>query len=207
MRENEKMQHPSYAMISFHHVRGGNPVMFGSSVPHDERIQLTIQHAECERSLSRNWYFGGKNIVEAEMSYAQFAEAISNMNTSGVPCTLLYTEKDGSIPDCEFELSRKIYEDEFSKQLEETNRLTNQLIASVSELFEKPRLTKAEKEEVLKALQKIKMELGENSGFILKQFNEQMERTVTEAKADIEEFAKTKNVSISTSETKELPNI
>ena len=192
MPEREKFEHPSYGMLSFHHIRGGNPVLFGSSVPHDEKIQLTIQHADCERSLNRNWYFGKKNVVELEMSYAQFAEAISNMNTSGVPCTLLYTEKDGRIPDCEFELSRKMYEDEFAEKLKEANEVTNQLIASVSELFEKPRLTKAEKEEVLRSLQKIKMEIGVNSEHILKQFNAQMEKTVSEAKADIEEFARQK---------------
>lgn len=87
----EKIQHESFGMIQITRVSGGDRNLFGSSIPHGNTIRLSIHHATLSRELNRDWYFADtKAFVEVEMSYTRFAEAIANMNSSGVPVTVRY---------------------------------------------------------------------------------------------------------------------
>lgn len=193
----KNIKHPSYAMLSFHRVRGGNPNLYGSSVPHDDKIQLVLKHSSYERDLHREWYFGGKVIAEAEMSYSQFAEAIVNMNAGdGIPCTLLYTEKDGPLPDCDFKMSREQYTNEFKETLNKANEATNSLIGDLQVLFKKQKLSKADKDEIMQKLNQISMNIGTNAAFVLNSFNEQMDKSVMEAKTEVEAFTQHKLLSL-----------
>lgn len=64
---------------------------------------MEVKHADIERGLNRDWVYGKSPIVEIEMSYSQFAEAITSFGQgNGIPCTIRYTEKDGKIPECDF---------------------------------------------------------------------------------------------------------
>lgn len=190
MKEKKYEEHPSYGLLGFSRAVGGNPNLFGSSVPHTDKIIMKLKHAKAFRSGNSDWYLGGNLIAEIEMSYTQFAEAITCMNVGeGVPVTILYTDKDGKAPACEFELSRKQFENEFSSHLKETNEIANNLISEAKEYLNKPRLTKAEREDLLRKLEKISQEIGVNSEFVLSQFNKQMDKSVVEAKNEIEAFA------------------
>lgn len=70
---------------------------------------------------------------------------------------------------------------------------SQQLIQDVTDLFsQKKALTKADKEAVISKLRKLSMDLGCNLDFIADQFNEQMDKTVMEAKGEIESFCQNK---------------
>lgn len=70
---------------------------------------------------------------------------------------------------------------------------SQQLIQDVTDLFsQKKALTKADKETVISKLRKLSMDLGCNLDFIADQFNEQMDKTVMEAKGEIESFCQNK---------------
>ena len=70
---------------------------------------------------------------------------------------------------------------------------SNELINEVVELFSsKKTLTKADKENILKKLNMLNYDIGSNIGFIADQFNEQMDKTVMEAKGEIESFCQNK---------------
>lgn len=56
----------------------------------------------------------------------------------------------------------------------------------------KKTLTKADKENILKKLNMLNYDIGSNIGFIADQFNEQMDKTVMEAKGEIESFCQNK---------------
>ena len=133
-------------------------------------------------------------IAEVEMSYSQFAEAITSMNIgTGVPVTVQWTEKDGKIPPCDFVSKREQFEDEFKTQRKNATRVSEELIQEVTELFnQKGTLKKADKEDILRKLNKLKMDIGINTDFIVNQFNEQMDKTVMEAKGEIEAFYQNK---------------
>jgi len=99
-----KTSHPSYGTLAFSRRTGGRGTpLFGSSIEHRDTIAMTLYHADITRGLHYDSIYGDKKIVEVEMSYSQFAEAITSMNMgSGVPVTVRWTERDGRIPDCDF---------------------------------------------------------------------------------------------------------
>lgn len=128
------------------------------------------------------------------MSYSQFAEAITSFGQgTGIPCTIRYTEKDGKIPPCDFVSKREQFTDEFKGKIEDAMNESQQLIHDVADLFsQKKSLTKADKEAVMNKLRKLSMDIGCNMEFVANQFNVQMDRTVMEAKGEIESFCQNK---------------
>lgn len=189
-----KTSHPAYGTIMFNRANGYKRSLFGSSIEHSNVITMEVKHADIERGLNRDWVYGKSPIVEIEMSYSQFAEAITSFGQgNGIPCTIRYTEKDGKIPECDFISKRKQFTDEFKSQTEDTMNESQQLIQDVTDLFsQKKALTKADKESIISKLRKLSMDLGSNIGFIADQFNKQMDKTVMEAKGEIESFCQNK---------------
>ena len=193
-----KTSHPSYGTLAFTRSTGGATPLFGSSIEHRDTISMTLYHAECTRGLNQDWIHGDKPIAKVEMSYSQFAEAITSMNMgTGVPVTVRWTEKDGEIPPCDFISKREQFTDEFKEKRRKATEQSQQLINDVADLFEnKKNLTKADKQEILSKLSKLSMDIGCNMDFIADQFNEQMDKTVMEAKGEIESFYQNKINSI-----------
>jgi hypothetical protein len=197
MFEN-KEKHPSYGMLSFNRTSGGVTNLFGSSIQHRDTIRMRLKEGEIDRHLNSDYYFGHKEIVEVEMSYSQFAEAITSMNQgSGVPVTIKYIQGKGRIEDCPFTDKRTQFENEFKNDITRQNELANNLIEETQKLFdEKKTFNKADKENILKILHKLKQEIGCNTEFTYEMFNEQMDKTTLEAKGEIEAFMQNKINSI-----------
>lgn len=85
---------------------------------------MYLREGEVSRELNRDYYFGGNKIVECEMSYSQFAEAITSMNMgTGIPVTIRYIQCKGNIQECPFVDKKKQYEEEFKNNLDEANDL------------------------------------------------------------------------------------
>lgn len=195
-----RISHPAYGMLSFSRRTGSaKQALFGSSIEHRDTIAMTLKHGDVTRGLNNDWYFGTETIAEVEMSYSQFAEAITSMNMgSGVPVTIKFTEKDGNIPQCDFVNKRQQFSDEFSEKRKKATEQSRIIISEVMELFQKKSLTKAERELIINKLQKLNQDIGCNMDFIYEQFNEQMDKTITEAKGEIESFYQNRINSIAT---------
>lgn len=193
-----KTSHPSYGTLAFSRRTGGATPLFGSSIEHRDTIAMTLYHADITRGLHQDSIYGGRAITEVEMSYSQFAEAITSMNMgSGVPVTIRWTEKDGKIPPCDFVSKREQFTDEFNEKRKKATEDAQQIIKDVTELFsQKKALTKADKDVILNKLHHLNMDIGCNMDFIADQFNEQMDKTVMEAKGEIEAFMQNKVNSI-----------
>lgn len=193
-----KTIHPSYGTLLFNRACGGETALFGSSIKHRDTITMKLYHADITRGLSNDWIHGNNLITEIEMSYSQFAEAITSFGCeSGVPCTIRYTEKDGIAPECDFVSKREQFTGEFKEQTNKAMEKSKELIDEVAELFSsKKTLTKADKENILKKLNMLNSDIGSSIGFIADQFNEQMDKTVMEAKGEIESFCQNKINSI-----------
>ena len=130
-------KHPSYGMLLFSRRSGGTTPLFGSSIQHKDIIALTLKHGEVSRLLNSDKYFGDKVIAEVEMSYSQFAEAITSLNVGdGVPVTIRYTEKDGYVKERPFVDKRKQFETEFSEHLDEVKSGLDDTIRNVKEIFD-----------------------------------------------------------------------
>ena len=196
--ENEYMKHPSYGLLQFSRMSGGLTNLFGSSIQHKDTIRLCISECDVKRDLSTDWYHDNGRIIEVEMSYSQFAEAITSMNMgNGVPVTIRWVRGEGRIEPCPFTDKKQQFEEEFKHKLDKANETANQLILNVEKLFEeKKNLTKNDKNEILSMLTKIYQSINGNSDFMYRMFNEQMDKTTTEAKGEIEAFMQNKINSI-----------
>lgn len=198
MSENNKEKHQSYATLQFNHSSGSPKALFGSSIEHSHTIRMYIREGSVERDLNHDFYMGDGLILEAEMSYSQFAEAITSMNMgSGVPVTLRWLRGTGDIPACPFIDKRQQFESELTEHLSETNADVNALIDDVRKIFDdKKSINKSDRTAILEKLNMLSTAINKNSTYIYKQFNEQMNKTVTEAKGEIEAFAQNKLNSI-----------
>jgi len=192
------IEHESFVMLGITRSSCGfSQNLFGSSIQHSHTIKLKIAPAKIDRMLNRDWFHANtKSYIEVEMSYSQFAEAITSMNVGdGVPVTL--RRLDGRmIEDCPQFDKRQEFEKEFEKEMQKIGKslrvLTEQAEALLSE--KKPP-TKADKETILKGIKMVRQEIESNVPFIQSSFNEQMDKTVLEAKGEFEGFVMHKVIS------------
>lgn len=210
----DKKTHPSYGILGFSRVNSNyaHP-LFGSSIKHRDTIRLRLKRCEQSRELNKDWYFGKETLFEVEMSLNQFSELITSMNCGeGVPVTILRTENDYDVPECPFEDKAELHLSEFKQHLNTVYQDSRELIQNLKELFSsKKTLTKKDKEEIISALTKISQNIGTNQSYQLNQFQEQMENTTTEAKAEVEAFYQNRMMQIkqinNNEDTEQLPII
>lgn len=196
MKERVKDTHPSYGMIRFSRRQGGDGKLFGSSVQHQHTVSVTITEGSVTRDLKCDWYADGKRIVEVEMSPAQFAEALMSMNTIGVPCTIRRRiDENGNfvgIDPCPLENKREQFQKEFEDDLKEIASILDGGSKEINEILDKKSINKGDRETIRSVIDKLKTELKANLPYVLTMFNEQMEKTVTEAKGEVEAFTEHK---------------
>jgi len=198
MDDRTTIGHESFAMLGITRSScnfGQN--LFGSSVQHNHTIKLKIAPAKIDRHLNRDWFHANsKPYIEVEMSYSQFAEAITSMNMGdGVPVTL--RRLDGKmIEDCPQFDKRQEFEQEFEKEMQKIGKSLKVLTEQAELLLsEKKPPTKADKETILKGIKALRQEIESNVPFIQSSFNEQMDKTVLEAKGEFEGFMMHKVIS------------
>lgn len=185
-----KQKHESFGMLQFSRIqRGGSTALFGSSIEHQHTIAMRLHTGVVERGLNTDWYFADKQLFEIEMSQTQFAEAISSMNMgSGVPVTIRYIGGK-RMEDCPFENKRQQFEQEFKKEMREIAARLSKLTEDAERILkEKKAPTKADKEIILGQIAKLRGEIGGTMPFIQSCFNEQMDKTVLEAKGEVDAF-------------------
>ena len=198
MFENKKT-HKSYGMIQFSRITSSKAIpLFGSSIKHRDTIVLRIKEAEMVRELNKDHIFDRGTIVEVEMSQSQFAEAITSLNNgSGVPATIKWTREDGRIEECDYEDKRQVFENEFKQTQVEQKKYYDEFSKYLENLLDdKKTLGKKDKEDIMRNLDILSGRIFSNTEFVYKQFNEQMDKTVLEAKGEIEAFMQNKINSI-----------
>ncbi len=182
-------KHPSFANLYIGRSQcSGQRALFGSSIKHSDIITLKISPAYIGRSLNSDHYYADTQpYIEIDMSQAQFAQAITSLNMGdGTPVTL--RRLNGQfIDECPFEDKRTQFDNEFSIEMNEMAKKFDNDIRDIESMMEQKRnFTKADKEKILAAFHNVQHTLGSNMPFLFSQFNRQMEKTVTEAKAEVE---------------------
>lgn len=199
----EKKQHPSYGMmqLSRSSIGGTGTALFGSSIMHNDVIRLTITNGYMEQEDGQNRYYaknGRRNcIVEVDMSYTQFAEVITSLNMGdGVPVTI--TNIGGQpVPRCPYENKQKLMRKEVESTADGIARKLNQQAAEVKQLLDEKRvLSKSDREWIVDVLKSAGRKLSSDLPFLNELFQEQMDKTVTEAKGEFESYLQNKMNSI-----------
>lgn len=191
--------HPSYGILSLSRSSiGGNGVaLFGSSILHNDTIRLNISAGTLDRhsNQSRCYPKHGREdqYVEVEMSYSQFAEAITSLNMGGgVPVTVLAV-KGQRMPPCPYEDKQQMLQNEFEALASEVTRDIYRQKEEIEQLLQnKKSLNSSDKSFILSALGNAAAKIDDHMPFIRQLFQEQMEKTVTEAKGEIESFLQNK---------------
>lgn len=181
--------HPSFGMIGLSRRSGGISPLFGSNIQHSQTITLTIKRAEHNRHLNNDWYHANEQLIEVELSGAQYAELISSFNMGdGIPCTIRKFDKN-SYPDPPYESPVDIFQREFAAKMQNLGKECASLVEdSVKMLKDKPTINKADRDFLLNSIRKLIQEVTSNTPFVSQQFNESMEKTISQAKNEIETF-------------------
>lgn len=187
-----EISHPSFGLISF--TRGQysqQQSLFGSSIKHTNTITMRLSNAHKHRGLNYDSYSsaGENEIVEVEISAAQFAEMITSMNCGdGTPCTIRRIGND-FFEGVEEESKTEVHSREFAETLSKATVDIKKTRQEVFELLSKKKsLNKADRETVIRGMNRFVQFADSNTRYYLKSFNEQMQKTVTEAKAEVESF-------------------
>ena len=195
--DQEPEKHESYGMLKISRVTSNPPKnLFGSSIRHGHYITLAICEGEKRRDFQKDWYSTRKQLIEVEMSATQFADAITSLNVGeGVPCTIHYVESDKDPESAKVRFREKCPEVNFkqlaTKELKEEMGDLAKLLATLKKdaeeiLNSKGTIKASEKKKLLADLRRIEQELSSNLPFVHECFNESVERTVVEAKGEID---------------------
>jgi hypothetical protein len=189
LREGTRESHPAWGLVSASRVTSTpGAVLFDSDIRHQHYIRLTVKRATRDRDLKRDWIHDtGPELIEINMSEAQWAAMTSSMNTSGVPCTIRSTETQANVDGLLYEPRLRVSMDEVRGEAE---RIQKRLDAAVKAVAEKP--TKAN----IRALEHAMEGVRSNMEFAAKSLEEHAENVVQKARNDIESMVTQKAVQL-----------
>jgi hypothetical protein len=190
--EDKNYTHPSFGLMEISKISCSPQNLFGSSLQSENTIRFRICRAEVNRHLNSDWFHQlhgkGNGIVEFEMSYSQFAQAITSLNHGeGTPITLLRVngEEQERCPG----INRITQlEDEFEDTIKSILKQSDEDSKKIEEILEKTSLTKADRKNIKELSNNIRRTIRGHIPFIQSQFNKQMEASVKEAKGEIQAF-------------------
>lgn len=160
--------------------------LFGSKIENNTTIALTIKEGERDEEYGSERYWGGPIVVEVEMSQNQFAELITTPNVNdGVPCTI--RRREGvSIPYPEGENPRVVSE----RYLQQTIMGIAKRLKGIQEMADKingaKTVNKSDRAWLVKELGLLDQDLRSDMPFVKQVFEEEMDKVVAEAKADVD---------------------
>lgn len=186
-------RHESFGMVSIHRTHGGNPSLFGTHLDnHHSYFVIEVKQGTVSHSLGRDWYSGAgrRQLIEIHLSAAQFAEMITTPNTGeGTPCTIHRVLGDRlEEPPRDRDNESKRIQSSFKEDLKNLAKSLVDKAKKIDTVLEKKNLNLADREEIRGALRRAIQDVQSNLPFMLTSFQESTEKTVTQAKAEVEAF-------------------
>lgn len=182
--EHGDERHPAFATIGAFRGSSTGTHLFDSDIVHQHTVRIRINQASRKRDHHTDWIHGEKELIEVELSEAQWASFVSAMNSgSGVPCTLRWTKEDGPMP--EFPHAPRLAE-----TMAETHKAAEAAFEDIREAFAdlEAASTAKEKREAMNTLRARIKNATPNVDFAGRVLIEHAEDVVTKAKADVEAF-------------------
>jgi hypothetical protein len=193
--KRKEIRHPSFGVINISRgVCSKKMNLFGSSIQQRTFMRIDISKAVLVRNLSRDLIMSDHSvpIISIYLSPSQFADAITSLNQGeGTPCTINFIDGH-EIKEPILESKRVQFDTEFEDKMKEVMSSTNEFYTKIEIILAKPSIGKHDKELIMKQLDQLKMQVESNVPFIKRQFTEQMDETVVEAKNEITAFIEDK---------------
>jgi hypothetical protein len=192
--KEQEFKHPSYGMVQLSR-RTGNPTLFGSALDnHFGYVTLSIRRATLVRDEHGDRYHGSLrgDVVEVDLSGAQFAELLTTMNVGmGVPCTISLLNNQRVEPPPARPVEAKHIQDDFEKNLREFAKGLAGKSKEVREILEKKNLNKEDRAQIQSVITDVIRELTDNAPFVITMFREATEKIVTAAKTEADAWLTT----------------
>ena len=190
----ERIKHPAMGLVTLHRVTCGGKGMslFGTEVKHREYIEITLHEANVERELYSDWTHQERALVSFALSSAQFADMLLKINDGdGVPATITWSYgKSHKMPD--IQSKAETFRHETKSALDRGLGGFNDAFAAVKTALEEGQpLTKKGLRETASRFKALEDSLSGTVPFIIEQFSEQMEKVVSDAKAEYDAFVQT----------------
>jgi ElaB/YqjD/DUF883 family membrane-anchored ribosome-binding protein len=184
--------HPSFGQLSIsrQQVVGGRAELYGSSIKHSNIISVRIHESRRMIDGEHTWYFDKAPIIEVHMSPSQFAEAITTLNVGGgVPCTIYHKEKGDIIEPAPLPSKEEQHEENFRQRMLKYASRLDDYEKNVNTILESQKpVSKKEREMIKNEISHLLQEIRSNIPYFEEQFRKQMEKTITEAKAEMDAF-------------------
>lgn len=178
-------RHPAFGVVSIGRPSGAGRPLFQSDLLHNNTITLTISRAARNRSLHQDWVHLEEELVEVEMSLAQWGALVSSVGGRSTPVTIRHTETDGLVDDLPHQPRSQQTMDEVRAKTEEMLAGVTDALAELRAAFDDKQGIRAQREALAKLERKVSQAPG-NAHFAAESMTEAIENTVSAAKADIE---------------------
>lgn len=180
-----KITHPAFALVRASRV-SGSTALFQSDFVHNHYVTLTIIRANMYRDLSNDWVHDRGDLIEINMSEAQWATFVSSLNVgAGTPCTL--REYNGEI------IPRipnpKPPEEQFEREVQASTDTAVKELDALKALIKELGLPKGKTAQLLDKVFQVRRQFDDSIPFIAGQFSEHMEENVESARTEIHAYA------------------
>lgn len=186
MREDLKIEHESFGMLSICQQFSSRPVkMFGSAVDSSRYLVLRLTRCTYHRQLSDDSYHPDNfPLIEIRLTPTQLMEAIMFSNSSGIPVTIQavngkYTEEPPTIN------KHEQINLEFAKTLEKLDDKFADIINSLESFSG----GKKSKEDLIQKVKVLRDHYNSNIPFVFNQFTKYVHKTMRYVKEEIANFS------------------
>jgi hypothetical protein len=189
-RGSERYDHPAYGTVTLSTITGGDKTLFGSDLKHNQRICIRVNQADLVRDLSHDWVHGKDQLVEFEMSHAQFAQFItSNGNGPGTPVTLKWVRGLGSMPGIKnLETKHETFRREIHSYAKESIAAMATAAQRLSEGAKLGKVGVKELREISDQINRAIANVPSNMEFVVKSAEEALEKAAADAKIEVESY-------------------
>lgn len=193
-----KETHPSYGTISISNTSSTGTPLFNSDVRHGHFISIRISEAHRNIDGTHEMVMADKQLIEINMTAAQFAEFITTPNRgSGTPCTLRYVAGDEPYEGVRFGRPYPPMPEPFTDKFKAEGRERMDLMIAHMERAKTmadnlqsgaERPTKANIGVMVHGLQQAIQEIRSNLPYVLKVLDEQTEQRMQKAATEFESY-------------------
>lgn len=184
--KEEVLTHESFGQISFSRVNGRVENFYGSEIPQNDYIELTISNSQLKRDLTQDWYYPKNDLIRVKMTSAQFAELITSLNFSnGVPCTIDYFNSE-RIPSFKVENRKDLVQRQFKEKIKEFSNVVRNNKNEILNIIQKKTLSKSDVNSISNLIIQLAQEIESNIPFYLECFQESLDKMETESKIETE---------------------
>lgn len=181
------MTHPAFAQIQASRV-SGEFVLYGSDFVHHNSIRIRIASSKLSRGLSTDWPTAQEELIEVELSEAQWATFVSSLNVgSGVQCTLRHMNCV-PVPEIPAPIMRH---EQFKAEADATVQKAHDALAALEAKLNDVGLSDKRKKELSSHIESARRAIGSSLDFVAKQFDEHMERSTEKAKMEVNAYVTT----------------